>query len=171
MEDLLCNIIFLKHLRLITCLLLSITTTYANTTITLYDTANPTNNIGMITASNTRYGLLLTPQLTSLPPGLHGFHLHAMANCADQGMAAGGHFDPQRTNTHLGPYANGHLGDLPALYVDANGRSTLSILAPRLTEKDLVNHALIIHAGGDNYSDSPEALGGGGKRIACGVVK
>jgi Cu-Zn family superoxide dismutase len=29
----------------------------------------------------------------------------------------------------------------------------------------------MIHAGADNYSDKPEALGGGGDRIACGVTK
>jgi Cu-Zn family superoxide dismutase len=29
----------------------------------------------------------------------------------------------------------------------------------------------MIHAGGDNYSDHPKRLGGGGARIACGVVK
>jgi Cu-Zn family superoxide dismutase len=29
----------------------------------------------------------------------------------------------------------------------------------------------MIHAGGDNYSDQPVPLGGGGARIACGVVK
>jgi len=28
----------------------------------------------------------------------------------------------------------------------------------------------MIHAGGDNYSDQPEPLGGGGGRIACGVA-
>ena len=35
---------------------------------------------------------------------------------------------------------------------------------------DLYGRALVIHAGGDNYSDSPEPLGGGGARLACGVV-
>jgi Cu-Zn family superoxide dismutase len=29
----------------------------------------------------------------------------------------------------------------------------------------------MIHSGGDNYSDVPEKLGGGGGRIACGVIK
>jgi Cu-Zn family superoxide dismutase len=29
----------------------------------------------------------------------------------------------------------------------------------------------MIHAGGDNYSDTPVTLGGGGARVACGVVK
>ncbi|MRR17699.1 MAG: superoxide dismutase [Cu-Zn] SodC1, partial [Deltaproteobacteria bacterium] len=31
--------------------------------------------------------------------------------------------------------------------------------------------SLMIHVGGDNYSDVPEKLGGGGGRLACGVVK
>jgi Cu-Zn family superoxide dismutase len=28
----------------------------------------------------------------------------------------------------------------------------------------------MLHAGGDNYADQPAALGGGGARMACGVV-
>ena len=28
----------------------------------------------------------------------------------------------------------------------------------------------MIHSGGDNYSDAPEKNGGGGERIACGVM-
>jgi superoxide dismutase, Cu-Zn family len=28
----------------------------------------------------------------------------------------------------------------------------------------------MIHAGGDNYADAPKPLGGGGARVACGVV-
>ena len=51
-----------------------------------------------------------------------------------------------------------------------NGNATLPVLAPHLSEKQLRNHALIIHAGDDNYADTPTPLGGGGQRIACGVV-
>ena len=29
----------------------------------------------------------------------------------------------------------------------------------------------MIHVGGDNHSDHPAALGGGGPRMACGVIK
>jgi len=29
----------------------------------------------------------------------------------------------------------------------------------------------MIHAGGDNYADQPAPLGGGGARVACGVIK
>lgn len=126
--------------------------------------------LGTVTAMDTSYGLLLTPHLNTLPPGIHGIHIHDKPSCAESGMAAGGHFDPQHSNKHQGPYSReGHLGDLPALTVDAEGNATLPILAPRLKVADLKGHSLMIHAGGDNYSDTPP-LGGGGARIACGVI-
>jgi Cu-Zn family superoxide dismutase len=34
-----------------------------------------------------------------------------------------------------------------------------------------MNRSLMIHAGGDNYADQPAPLGGGGTRVACGVIK
>jgi len=40
-----------------------------------------------------------------------------------------------------------------------------------LSLADFEGKALMIHAGGDNFSDTPKPLGGGGERIACGVVK
>ena len=45
-----------------------------------------------------------------------------------------------------------------------------TIMATRLRLADLAGRALMIHAGGDNFSDRPEKNGGGGARIACGVV-
>lgn len=135
--------------------------------------------IGMITARDTRFGLLLTPQLGGIPPGTHGFHVHQHPDCGSmmpggQPMAAagaGGHYDPLKTDRHEGPYGDGHLGDLPFLYADRDGRAVSPVLAPRLKVADLKGRSLMIHAGGDHYSDLPEKLGGGGGRIACGVVK
>jgi Cu-Zn family superoxide dismutase len=129
-----------------------------------------TKKIGTVTADDTIYGLLLTPKLHDLPPGVHGFHIHAMASCTHEGMAAGGHYDPDKSDQHKGPYENGHLGDLPVLIVDANGDATLPVLAPRLKLATIKERALMIHAGGDNYSDKPAKLGGGGARIACGLI-
>jgi Cu-Zn family superoxide dismutase len=57
------------------------------------------------------------------------------------------------------------------LVVDGNGMATLPMVVPHLKVKDLVGHSLMIHAGGDNYADTPAPLGGGGGRIACGVVR
>jgi superoxide dismutase, Cu-Zn family len=134
--------------------------------------------IGTITAEQKPYGTLFTPKLSGLSPGMHGFHLHAKGNCGPKekdgrmvpGLAAGGHFDPGDTDSHQGPYGKGHLGDLPVLFADKTGMVTLPVLAPRVRLKDLKGHSLIIHAGGDNYSDDPKPLGGGGARIACGIA-
>ncbi|VFR33848.1 Superoxide dismutase [Cu-Zn] precursor [plant metagenome] len=135
---------------------------------------------GTVKIEQTEYGALLTPSLKGLPPGIHGFHVHANPSCAVGDVdgkptpagAAGGHWDPDKTGAHKGPYdASGHKGDLPALYVDAKGEAHYPVLAPRLKASDISGHALMVHAGGDNHSDHPEKLGGGGARIVCGVAK
>ncbi len=134
--------------------------------------------IGTIRISETPYGTLFTPDLRDLTPGLHGFHLHTEGNCGPgerdgemvPGLAAGGHYDPAGTGVHSGPYGQGHLGDLPAIYVDQEGKATHSVLAPRLKLTELRGRSLMIHAGGDTYSDRPTPMGGGGARVACGVV-
>lgn len=135
--------------------------------------------VGNVTISESAYGLIFTPDLNSLPAGVHGFHIHENGSC-DAGvkdgvkvaaLAAGGHFDPEKTGKHLGPYADGHLGDLPALYVSMDGTSSNPVLAPRLkTIAQIKGRALMIHAGGDNHSDMPKPLGGGGERLVCGVI-
>lgn len=134
--------------------------------------------IGVVTASQTRYGVVFTPMLKGLSPGLHGFHLHTNPSCEPMekdgkmlpALGAGGHYDPESTGRHSFPWGTGHLGDLPALFADGNGAADSPVLAPRLKLSDLKGRALMIHAGGDNYSDSPSPLGGGGKRVACGVI-
>ena len=147
-------------------------------TMHLVDSSGAGKTIGTIQAEDGPYGLILKPDLSGLTAGIHGFHVHQNGDCGAKmsegksvpGLAAGGHFDPRNTGHHEGPYGNGHLGDLPALFVDAQGKATLPVLAPRLKVSDLKGRSLMIHAGGDNYSDNP-ALGGGGMRMACGVVQ
>ncbi|WP_064742534.1 superoxide dismutase family protein [Azospirillum sp. B4] len=149
------------------------------TTVHLITAAGVGEGIGTITATEGGGGVVLTPKLTGLPPGVHGFHLHANASCQPgekdgkpgAGLGAGGHFDPAGTGKHLGPTADGHKGDLPPLTIQADGTSSPEPLTvPHLKLADLAGHAFVIHAGGDNFSDTPEPLGGGGGRIACGVV-
>lgn len=145
-------------------------TAYANVVVPIYTTDAAHQSLGTVTFAQTKFGLLVTPNLHGLTPGIHGFHLHDKASCADAGMAAGGHWDAKNTKKHLGPYQSGHTGDLPALAVDANGNATIPVLAPQIELKNITGHALMIHAQGDNYSDTPQPLGGGGARIACGVI-
>lgn len=134
---------------------------------------------GEVTLTESPYGVIFTPALSGLPSGLHGFHVHQNPSCEplekdgkkEPALAAGGHWDPEKTGKHEGPYGQGHLGDLPALYVDANGKASNPVLAPRIkTLAELRGHALMVHVGGDNHSDHPAPLGGGGVRLACGVI-
>ena len=145
----------------------------------LTDSAGVGKAIGTVKAVSNPYGTVFTPDLKNLTPGLHGFHIHQNPDCGPgdkggkriAGLAAGGHYDPAGAGKHGSPFGNGHLGDLPALYVDGNGQASHPVLAPRVKLSDLRGRALMIHAGGDNYSDMPKKLGGGGARIACGVVQ
>ncbi len=135
--------------------------------------------IGKVTITESQYGVVLTPELTGLTPGMHGFHMHENPSCEPKekdgkkvpALAAGGHNDPAGTKRHGSPWGDGHQGDLPALSVDATGNANLPVLAPRVKMADLKGRTLMIHAGGDNYADLPDPLGGGGARIACGVIK
>lgn len=161
----------MSKLNLLLLTLLGVTTSYAGeVTVALYDTTNQNTPVGKVVFIDTDYGLLVSPDFTALPSGLHGFHLHQNADCGNHGQGAGGHYDPQQTNSHLGPYGKGHLGDLPALYVDSTGAANLPTLAPRLKTSDLKGLTVMIHADGDNYSNNPP-LGGGGARMACGVIQ
>jgi len=135
-------------------------------------------DIGWIRAVDTDKGLRMIPRLSEIGPGAHGFHVHQNPSCGNKGaggkmgagLAAGGHFDPGHASHHKGPHGEGHLGDMPTLVADANGVAQKPVLAPRLKVADLYGRSIMIHAAGDNYSDSPKKLGGGGGRIACGVI-
>jgi Cu-Zn family superoxide dismutase len=141
---------------------------YASTITSSVYTTNGAS-IGKITFEDSKYGLLIKPQLANLPVGIHGFHIHQHPDCGDQAKKAGEHLDPANTKSHQGPYGEGHLGDLPILVVDNKGSANTPTLAPRLKTEDIQGHSIMIHEGGDNYSDNP-SLGGGGARIACGKI-
>lgn len=133
-------------------------------------------SIGSISATETKQGLSFRVDVKGLPAGLRGFHIHEKGDCGTSmqngkpvaGGAAGPHWDPDNTKSHKGPEKGGHKGDLPALELKADN-SSVTVNIDKLTIADIAGKALMIHGGGDNYSDSPEN-GGGGARIACGVV-
>ncbi|NQZ54758.1 MAG: superoxide dismutase family protein [Piscirickettsiaceae bacterium] len=169
-------------MKIIAGILLSLSTTvFADVIVPMnfVDTNGVGASAGEVTISETAYGLVFTPSLQGLTPGIHGFHLHQNASCEPKevngkviaGKAAGGHYDPANTNNHDTPWGEGHRGDLPPLYVALDGSASRAVLAPRVSLSDLSGRALMIHAGGDNHSDMPAKLGGGGARVSCGVIQ
>lgn len=136
------------------------------------------NIIGIVKLADSDKGLVIDPDLGELTPGQHGLHIHQNPSCEPAvkdgkktaGGAAGGHYDPANAGSHEGPQGKGHVGDLPALEVREDGSATKTLVAPRLQLAQLHGRSLMIHEGGDNYSDTPKPLGGGGARVACGVI-
>jgi len=171
----------MKFGTLILATVATATAASADTVVTMHlvDEKGVGAEVGTVTVSETKYGLVFTPALKGLPPGLHGFHVHQNPSCAPAekdgkmvpALAAGGHYDPAGTNKHAAPWGDGHLGDLPPLYVAPDGTSTQPVLGPRLKAADVAGRSIMVHAGGDNHADHPAPLGGGGARVACGVVK
>lgn len=131
--------------------------------------------IGKVVFTDTDKGLKIKVDLKDLPEGAHGFHVHEFGDCSpvakDRAMAAGGHYDPNNTGKHLGPEGGGHKGDLPRLIVNEKGNVKTEFYVRGVYATELKDRALMVHAGGDNYKDAPKPLGGGGARIACGVIK
>jgi len=133
--------------------------------------------VGEVVAIETNYGVAFFPNLKGVEAGIHGFHVHANADCGATekglGMKAGGHWDPNDAKKHSFAWDDaGHKGDLPALVVASDGTATYPVLAPKIKKLDeLKGHSLMVHVGGDNHSDHPKPLGGGGARMLCGVIK
>ena len=137
--------------------------------------------LGQLSIEQSPHGLVFSPSLKGLEPGLHGFHVHSNPSCdaaekdgkPSAAEAAGGHWDPDKTGRHGAPWEDdAHRGDLPPLYVSADGEASQPVVAPRLKDlQALRGKALMLHAGGDNHADHPAPLGGGGARIACGVIR
>lgn len=139
-------------------------------------------SVGTVTFVDSAEGLQVLVNLRGLPAGQHGFHVHEKPDCSPMKAAdgtvtpaggAGGHFDPDKTGKHLGPNNGGHKGDLPLLVVGADGtvNKRMEVTLKNVKAAEFKNRSVMIHVGGDNYSDAPAALGGGGGRIACGITK
>jgi Cu-Zn family superoxide dismutase len=137
--------------------------------------------VGTLTIASTDNGATFTGELAGLEGGEHGFHVHANGDCGpgpnDQGEivaggAAGRHWDPGGSDAHRGPEGDGHQGDLPAFVANPDGTANVAATAPRITDvMQLRGKALMVHGGGDNYQDEPRPDGGGGPRVACGVIR
>lgn len=147
-------------------------------TVNAVDATGVGDSIGTIELRDSEKGLEVIPHLKGLIPGEHGFHIHENPDCGPKekdgkmvaALAAGGHFDPRNTGKHLGPHGGGHQGDLPKLEVAADGTATKHAFVEGVSVGDVFNRSIMIHAGGDNYMDTPAPLGGGGARVACGVI-
>jgi superoxide dismutase, Cu-Zn family len=133
-------------------------------------------DVGTAVLTQTPAGVLIKLSLMGVPAGEHAFHIHAVGKCEPPSFeSAGGHFNPG--HAHHGIMAGeGHAGDMPNLYVPANGALSLEVLNNKVTlDKGKPNSlfdgdgsSLVIHANVDDYKSDP--AGNAGARIACGAI-
>jgi Cu-Zn family superoxide dismutase len=128
--------------------------------------------LGTVTFTPVVDGVRVVAGMTGLAPGLHAFHVHENGDCsAPDASSAGGHFNPTGM-PHGGPTSMyRHIGDMGNFAADANGEAHLDFVDTHLTltgPYSIIGHALIVHAGADDYVSQP--AGNSGPRVACGVI-
>jgi Cu-Zn family superoxide dismutase len=146
----------------------------------LHDTQGQT--IGEVSLAQMDGRVLVAAAVFGLPPGFHGFHVHAVGAC-DPGTgfaSAGGHLNP------TGESHPAHAGDQPSLLVLEDGAGLLSFWTDRYTIDELMDDdgsTFIIHALPDNFANIPDryapggademthSTGDAGGRLACGVIE
>lgn len=134
--------------------------------------AAPGVGAGKVTFTARDGGVDVHVEASGLAPGSsHGFHVHDNGVCTGPDfMSAGGHFNPGKMphGPQDGPH---HMGDMPGLVADDGGKvdAHFALAGASLDgAQGLVGHAVVLHAGADDYKTQPTGNSGG--RIACGVI-
>jgi Cu-Zn family superoxide dismutase len=102
-------------------------------------------------------------------------HIHEHGECGDMGKDAHGHWNPTKMNHGKWGSASFHRGDIGNVKLDANGKGSLELetdlwsISGSDTTKNIVNRAVIVHGGVDDFTTQP--TGNAGSRIGCGVIK
>jgi Cu-Zn family superoxide dismutase len=136
---------------------------------------------GTVEITEAPKGVILRITATGLTPGWHGMHFHEKGECTPPTFkSAGGHIYPHDVTTRVHGLLNASAndsGDLPNLYVAADGSVTVELYSPlvsfhgnggRPALLDADGSALVIHAKPDDYQTQP--IGGAGERVACAVL-
>ena len=133
--------------------------------------------IGAATFEQTPSGVLVYVEVTGLPPGAHGIHLHSAGACTPDFKAAMGHINPGKAKHGLRHPEGPDNGDLPNLFVAADGSARAEFFHTRISVEggdqpallDADGSAVIIHDQPDDHLTQP--IGGAGGRIACGIIE
>jgi Cu-Zn family superoxide dismutase len=127
---------------------------------------------GTVTFTQTDAGVEISGEITGLTPGKHGFHIHEFGDMSSaDGMATGGHFNPEG-HKHGGPHdADRHAGDFGNIEAGADGKATIKMTDKMISLSGpgtILGRALIVHAKEDDLKTQPS--GNAGDRIGQGVI-
>lgn len=136
------------------------------------------NSIGSAVLTQTPAGVLIEVDVTDLPAGEHGFHIHETGTCDPETdfESAGGHYAPNDRNHGFKDEQGPHAGDMPNQFVQDDGVLSADIINPNVTLGsgtgnlfDDDGSAIVIHANADDYTSQPS--GDAGARLACAVIE
>lgn len=112
------------------------------------------NQIGEAIFTEAGDGVTISIQAEGLPPGKKGIHIHETGVCTPPDFtSAGGHFNPTHKEHGFDNPKGFHLGDLPNIEVDADGKVEAQVTTAEFTMKpgaansilDNDGSALVIH--------------------------
>ena len=117
-------------------------------------------------------GVEVVVDLTGVPAGVHGFHVHEKGDCGNNAQNAGGHFNPA-SMVHGAPDAvSHHAGDFGNVTADDKGevhtRFTTHSISIDGAANGVIGHAIVLHGNADDLVSQP--AGNAGPRIGCGVA-
>jgi Cu-Zn family superoxide dismutase len=135
------------------------------------------NEIGEATFVEDKDGVTISIKAEGLSPGIHGVHIHETGVCTPpEFTSAGSHFNPTHKKHGFDNPKGYHLGDLPNIEVDSEGKINATLTTAELTLKPNVENslldsdgsALVIHEKEDDLKTDP--AGDSGARIACAAI-
>lgn len=125
---------------------------------------------GKIMFTKVEKGTRVQAELTGVPAGKHGFHIHEFGDASSpDGKAAGSHYDPKMVKKHGDPGKSDvrHLGDLGNIEAKDDGKATYDLVYPDLPIDVIVGHGVIVHEKEDDFG---QPVGNAGGRLAVGVI-
>lgn len=140
----------------------------------LRSTSDQGDSLGYVSFTEVGQGINVQAEVSGLSEGMHGFHVHENGSCANEGEAAGGHFNPN-DNPHgapTDPDTAHHVGDLGNLQVSGDGTAQMDTTVQFLSlsgTSSIIGKAAIVHQGRDDLTSQPS--GDSGARVACGVIQ
>lgn len=132
------------------------------------------NALGTLELAEMDGGVHITGELTGVPNGDHGFHIHetGMCDASVQFETAGAHYEPGEhkhgTENPEGP----HAGDLMNITANDDGEATVDLHNEAVTLAELLEgdgSAIVLHNDPDDYKTDPS--GNSGDRFACGIIE
>ena len=143
--------------------------------ISIKNTIKPLNNSaisGTVMFTQKNDSVYLEAHAYGIEPGKKALHIHENGDCSSEdGLSTGGHWDPYGTkHSKWGDPDGFHLGAVGNFEVDSIGHGMMKFATDLWCigcekENDILNKAVIIHNGADDYGSQPS--GASGMRIGC----